>query len=197
MRRKVLILVCVVVVVVTAWILLYLYNQPKGGPMSPETVLNNATTNVSASETTDAPESWKEYAYPGFRIKFPEEPHLTNGVSGTMICRAGQADGTQYFITASMAPTISEQADGLKFLEGLVGETTRSVNGTLQLALNMSNQTGHDSIDFTINIPDGPRTYAARDILIGVTLYQMRVVFTNDSSENAFYKEFFDSFKNK
>jgi hypothetical protein len=94
-------------------------------------------------------------------------------------------------------PTISGHTDRLQFLERLAVETTQSVGGQLIEAFDTTTQTGHDSIDFSINIADGPRTYVARYMLIGDSLYQMRAVFMNDASQNARYKQFFDSFKNK
>jgi hypothetical protein len=122
---------------------------------------------------------------------------VISGDAGAMIYRAGQTDGTQYFITASKMSATSDHKDRQTLLENLAVQTTRSVNGQLNEALDTSNQPGHDSIDFTIAIPDGPRTYAARNILIGDTLYQMRVVFMNYSPTSAHYKEFFSSFNDK
>jgi hypothetical protein len=62
-------------------------------------------------------------------------------------------------------------------------------------AIDTSNDTGLNSLDFVVDISDGPRTYMGRNVFQNNKLYEMRVIYLD--SKSAEFRKFVDSFKIK
>lgn len=147
------------------------------------------------------PEGWKMYSYEGYAVAFPSDPRITNyetdagsGLKMTIVTYAALADnGAAYFLSVTAIPKEIVIYDSRKLLDNAVNATVSQVGGELAFKMDTSALTGKDSEDFMVHIPDGPRTYAARNIYKDNKLYELRVVYISEKSGD--FKGLADSFK--
>lgn len=120
---------------------------------------------VDESDLAPTPQGWKIYSYGNFNVAFPEEPSIVDQSSSEVkiiTYRAGQEDGTQYFLSVTNFPNNFVQISDKSLLESAVQVTVLNLRGELHGAIDTRNATGYDSIDYVISIADGPRTYMGR-----------------------------------
>jgi len=186
----------------------FYYVQHSSVNQQPDTLIATSTAKttedvkVTNIDLVSPPSSWKSYLYDDYKISFPDIPQITyseeeisdtNAKMQSVTYAALGSDHAGYFLTVTTIPNDVLIYDGRKLLENAVARSVRNVNGELAGAIDTRNSTGVNSIDFVINIPDGPRTYIARNVVEGNKLYEMRVVYL--SSKSGEFRGFVDSLK--
>ena len=157
-------------------------------------------TPIATSTKTDLaepPSAWKTYTYGEYRITFPSEPKITGGEKevGGVTYAALASNQASYFLTVSTIPDEVMKFETSKILQSAITSTVKNLGGSLEGAIDTGNLTGLNSVDFVVDIPDGPRTYMARDIVVGNKLLELRVVYVTAHGIGVEYRGFIDSFK--
>jgi hypothetical protein len=176
----------------------FLQDNKTGSPIVPveQNEVFDQTDENYASDLVSKPDSWNTYSYENFQVAFPDKPRITTDSDGELVSTTYAAlgeDSAGYFLTVTALPNDLHVTEPNAFLENAVARTVQSVGGELAGAIDTQNIVGHNSIDFVVNIPDGPRTYMGRNVLEGNNVYEMRVVYL--SSKSAEFRGFVDSLK--
>lgn len=201
MKKPILVVACIVVIGALLFPLLLskkeAINDNKENVNEIQSSTKNTAEKVSQNSNNliETPNSWKEYSYSNYKISFPSDPHIDRGVDSITYVSLDE-NVAAYFLSVTQIPPYIETQDVMKILEGTVASSVKNLDaeasGTkLAGAIDTRKLTGLDSIDFVINIPDGPRTYMGRNVIKGNNLYEMRVIYV--SSKSAEYRGFVDS----